>query len=98
MPWIQSPSSSAGPRSGSSAYSSPIRSSQGSTRGRRSGSIEVTRAGPRSSSGIVRPTARAGADASLAASARLSHPVRAPNGVAVPFSSTSCPSKWDRRS
>jgi hypothetical protein len=70
---------------------------------RRGGVHDRTEAGPRTTSGVTGPTAKAcrprefaGPLGSSPASARLSQPVSTAPGLGSPLSSTSCPSKWER--
>ena len=67
------------------------------------GTHDKTGAGPRTTSGVIGPTAKAcrvcgpaRPPGSSAASARLSQPLSAAPGLGTPLSSTSCPSKCER--
>ena len=68
----------------------------------RCGVHDITGVGPRTTSGVTGPTAKARpsrrtrASASSPPSARLSQPVSARPGLGSPLSSTSCPSKCER--
>jgi len=71
--------------------------------GSRDGVHDSTGAGPRTTSGVIGPTAKASRLAEPArppgasvVSARLSQPVSDAPGRSTPLSSTSWPSKWER--
>ncbi len=73
------------------------------TGGSRGGTHDSTGAGPRTTSGVIGPTAKVRRPrgstrppGSSATSARLSQPLSARPTPARPLSSTSWPSKWER--